>query len=221
MKFTKPHVMNKLLVIIAFMIFAAPAFSQTEKDSDHIQTLFREGAIRSSGGYAAISNKMTSLDGQFANMVEMYGGWYINHRLLLGIGGNAVTNDIVVPDQFKVDPTVDLSYMYSQFGLVTEYVIGSNRTVHLVANAMTGAGFTLQYQRNLYHENRNYRNIGLDENWFFVVEPGVQLEINLFKWMRFSPGYSYRFVHGSSAAGLRDSDLSGSSLNLTLKFGRF
>ncbi|GAB1446496.1 MAG: hypothetical protein KF860_06140 [Cyclobacteriaceae bacterium] len=61
----------------------------------------------------------------------------------------------------------------------------------------------------------------MDENWFFVAEPGVKLEMNVFRWMRFSPGYSYTTVYGSDTAGLSDNDLSGSSFNLTMKFGKF
>jgi hypothetical protein len=64
------------------------------------------------------------------------------------------------------------------------------------------------------HESR-------DTNWFFVAEPGVQLEVNVFKWMRFSPGISYRAAFGSDGLGMKDSDISNISYNATLKFGKF
>jgi hypothetical protein len=103
---------------------------------------------------------------------------------------------------------------------MTEYVIGSDKPVHLVVNLMTGAGFTLQYERFGYH-NSSYQNDVHDQNWFFVAEPGVQVEVNLFKWMRFSPGISYRRSFGSNGRGLEDKDISGVSYNATLKFGKF
>src|SRR3569832_2312740 len=65
-------------------------------DSYRIKTIFNNNGPRSSGGYIAFSNKITGINGDYANLVEMYGGWYIGHRFLLGIGGAASTNNITV-----------------------------------------------------------------------------------------------------------------------------
>lgn len=214
---------TSILFLLAIVSFAfIPSSAQSQDNDEEIKTLFKRDPIRTSGGYGAISNKLTTLDGHFANMVEMYGGWYVNHRFLIGASASATTNNIPVPAAEVALPGTDLSYEYGQVGLMTEYVLGSNRTFHVVFNMTTGAGFTVQYDRYHYQElSRQYRDMALDENWFFVVEPGVQVEMNVFKWMRFSPGYSYRSVYGSKANGLSDKDLSGSSLNFTLKFGKF
>jgi len=213
----------KTISILALLIISAlvPIGTQAQGNGE-IQTIFKGNSVRSSGGYGALTNKFTTINGEYANLVEIYGGWYINQRFMIGLSGGATTNDLPVPAQFSALPGEKLSYEYGQFGLATEYVLGSNKTFHVVFQLMTGAGFTVQYDRHTYREsyNRNY-GVALDENWFFVAEPGVQIEMNVFRWMRFSPGYSYRSVYGSDSPGLRDKDLSGSSLNLTLKFGKF
>jgi hypothetical protein len=103
---------------------------------------------------------------------------------------------------------------------MNEYVVASNKAVHVAFNLFTGAGVTFQYEREDWHEDQDWDG-DHDEDWFFVVEPGVQLEVNLFKWMRFSPGISYRAVVDSDARGLSDSKLSNISYNATLKFGKF
>ncbi|HCM77190.1 MAG TPA: hypothetical protein DIS90_12455 [Cytophagales bacterium] len=213
---------KNILALIVCSLISSVGFSQSRESGTEIQTLFKNNPVRTSGGYGAISNKFTTIKGEYANLVEMYGGWYINQRFMLGLSGGATTNNIPVPFEYAAIPGERLSYEYGQFGLATEYVLGSNRTFHIVFHLMTGAGFTVQYDRYNVWETSNGRNhVGLDENWFFVAEPEIQLEVNVFKWMRFSPGYSYRSVYGSDAAGLRDEDLSGSSFNLTLKFGKF
>src|SRR6218665_109263 len=183
-----------------------------------IKTVFKKG-ILSSGGYGALTNKFTKIRGEYANMSGIYGGWYINHRLMIGLAGAAVTNNIPVPLQYSTDPARNRSYEYGQFGLMTEYVVGSNKPIHFVFQLFSGAGFTLQYDRHNWHNN--YDDHINDENWFFVAEPGVQVEMNLFKWMRFSPGVSYRASFGSDAAGMKDKDIRGVSYNATLKFGKF
>jgi len=185
-----------------------------------IQTVFKKG--NSSGGYGAITNKFTTINGEYANLAGVYGGWYVNHRFLLGFGVSGVTNNIVVPLEYSVDPSRNLSYGYGQFGLMTEYVLSSNRRVHIAFELFSGTGFTMQYPRYEWQNGDNHQGDQVyDENWFFVAEPGVQLEVNLFKWMRFSPGISYRAAFGSNGSGLNDNSLSNVSYNATLKFGKF
>lgn len=191
--------------------------------AQEIQTVFRNNGV-GHGAYGALTNKFTSINGEFANMCGIYGGWYINHKFLLGVGAAAVTNDIRVPQQHSINPDIPMSYEFGQVGLVTEYVLGSNRAVHVAFNLFTGAGFTVQYDRegndNDWQWDDDERDHH-DENWFFLAEPGVQVEVNLTRWMRFSPGVSYRIASGSEGRGLTDSSLSDMSYNVTLKFGKF
>ena len=193
-----------------------------QKKDNSIETVFRGGAT-SVRGYGALTNKFSSIRGDYANLVGAYGGVFINHKFMIGVGGAAMTNRLNVPMEYSTDPLRDLNYEYGQFGLVTEYVIGSNKAFHVAFNLFSGAGFTLQNDRDEWDDDeydwddKETR----DTNWFFVAEPGVQFEINVFKWMRFSPGISYRAAFGSDGLGMRDSDISNISYNATLKFGRF
>jgi len=214
----------KTIALFAFILISVSVGAQdNEKSNDYyVQSLFK-GGKRASGGYGAITNKFTSIGGDYANLVGVYGGWYINHSFLLGVGAAGLTNDLPVPFEHRIDPLKDLSYMYGQVGMVTEYVIASNKTFHVAFNLFSGAGFTLQYERQNWHDDDHEFDWdeNRDEDWFFVAEPGVQVEINVFKWMRFSPGVSYRAAFASDARGLSDSALSDISYNATLKFGKF
>jgi hypothetical protein len=207
-----------LLIILA--IAASAAFGQ---DDYQIRTIFKSGH-KASGGYVAVSNKFTNLGDDYANMVELYGGWFVNHKFLLGLQVAALTNNIRVPQEFSSLPDEDMSYQFGQFGLMTEYTLWSHRAIHLSFHAMGGAGFTVQYPRHSWEDDDHWvddNGYPHDTNWFTVVEPGIKVEMNVFKWMRFSPGISYRAAFDSKAAGLSDDDLSGMSLNMTLKFGKF
>lgn len=188
--------------------------------AQEMQTLFKSEGM-SHGGYGVISNKFTTIDGEFANLVEVYGGWFINHKLMLGAGGGGTTNFIRVPESESRFPGRNVTYQYSQAGFVMEYVVGSRKAVHAVFHMFTGGGFSFQYVRGDDHYyDYDYHDIR-DENWFVVVEPGVQVELNLFRWMRFSPGVSYRFVTNSDSGYLTNDKLSGMSVNLSMKFGKF
>lgn len=205
----------KLIVTgLAIFLLASEAIAQPEK----VNTIFKND-IRRSGGYGAATNSFTTIRGKYANIAGLYGGWFINQKVMLGLAISATTNNLRVPASLAVDPDNNQTWQYGQFGLMTEYVLGSNKPVHLVFQLMSGAGFTLQYPRYNLHD-RDYDHVH-DENWFVVAEPGVQLEMNLFKWMRLSPGVSYRATFGSDGIGMKDKDLRAVSYNVTMKFGRF
>jgi hypothetical protein len=205
-----------LLALILVATISTNSFAQ-----DEIRTVFK--GPNKVTAYGALTNKFTKIDDQYVNLAGVYGGVYLNRRVFIGIGGAASTNDVPVPSQFSAVPGRDLSYQYVQFGLVTEVVMGSNRTIHPVFHLFAGPGLTVQYDRHDWEEWENWEEdkSNRDENWFMVAEPGVQLEINLFKWMRFSPGVSYRLAYGQESAGLSDSKLGGTTFNVTLKFGKF
>jgi len=205
------------LVTLLFLFFGSSiSFAQ------EIQTLFK--GSRPSGAYGAISNKFTTIKGEYANIAEIYGGLFINRKFLVGLSLAATTNDLKVPAQYSVIPQQDMSWQYGQFGLVTEYVFGSNKVVHFNFTLFSGAGFTLQYDRNDYDgwsDDDDDFDSAHDSNFFCVIEPGVQVEVNLLRWLRLSPGISYRKTFGSDGIGLRDNDLSNLSYNVTLKVGKF
>ncbi len=201
------------MMLMMMILLTSIVYSQAQE----IQTVFKPGK---SGGYGAIHNSFTTINGKYANMAGFYGGWYVNSKFLIGIGGAALTNDVPVAPQHSTIPGVDMSYAYGQFGLVTEYVLLSDKVFHAGIHLFTGGGFTGQYERS-FDGDYNTDDSNFDENFFTVVEPGAFVEINLLKWMRFSPGVSYRATFGSDAAGLSDKDLSNLSYNLTLKFGKF
>lgn len=210
---------NQLLLAV-FLLIGSIANGQ-----DEMKTLFKKGENGSVTGYGALSNKFTYLGSRYANLVEVYGGVFINKKFMIGFSGGGTTNFIPVPLQYSMDPLRRMSYQYGQAGLITEYVMGSNKTFHVAFSLFAGSGFTMQYDRPEWNQSmndyENYDYYGGKEDFFFVAEPGVQLEINVFKWMRFSPGVSYRASFGSSAVGLSDTDISKMSYNATFKFGKF
>lgn len=212
--------MKRQVQLIAVAVILSGISAAAQKTGE-IQTIFKNSNGKQSvTGYGAITNKLTTLRGKFTNISGVYGGVYLNHKFLLGIEVAAVTSNLRVPVEYRVDPDRRLSYEYGQVGLRTEYVINSGRPIHFVATLFGGAGFTVQYERYGNHIGADglYNN---KPDWFVVAEPGVQVEVNLFKWMRFSPGISYRKSFGSDRPGMKDKDISNLSYNATLKFGRF
>ena len=214
------EIMKNNLTHLAILFAILFGFSAQAQEN---QTLFKNSGIHRSGGYIALTNQFTTIDGQYANMPGIYGGWFINRKLMIGIGAAATTNFIPVPYAESNLPGRRMTYQYGQAGLLTEYVVASTKKVHFNVNLLTGTGFSLHYDRREVDDwDWDFDDHEDDHpDFFFVLEPGLQVEFNLLKWMRFSPGISYRKAFGSKANGLSDGDISNLSYNLTLKFGIF
>ena len=103
--------MKKTALLLSFFLVLGSSLVNGQE----IKTVFK--GAKSSGGYGALTNKFSYIDGQYANIVGVYGGWYVNHKFLLGIGANAMTNYMAVPIDASVNPLLDLSYGYVDFGL--------------------------------------------------------------------------------------------------------
>lgn len=206
------------LIFGAILLLLATSLAKAQSTGD-VRTIFRSGP---SGGYGVISNKFTSIYGSYANMPEVYGGWFINKKFLLGIGGGATTNYIPVPVEESIAPYKRMSYLYGQAGLVNEFVIASNGAIHPVLHWFNGAGFSLQYERPEWDEweDTSYTEEADDLQWFYITEPSIQIELNLFRWMRVSPGISYRFAYDNKTRTI-NKDVSGPSASIALKFGKF
>jgi hypothetical protein len=83
---------------------------------------------------------------------------------------------------------------------------------------MIGAGSVRYAVKNWQepHDDVNY-----EEDAFFVIEPGVDAILNVHKHLRIAAGASYRYTSGVGYESLSDSDLSGITLQVLLKFGVF
>ncbi|MBT1686838.1 hypothetical protein [Dawidia soli] len=212
--------MKKHYIIMLLLAAAGNLFAQQETTEEQPQTVFSFKSVQSSGFYGAVTNASTSINGEYANLNGLYFGYFVNQKLFVGIAGAATNTSLRVPEAHKTIAGADLRYQYGHFGLMTEYVMNSNKKVHFAFNLLSGAGFTAQYL-DRERDERRYKNYSHDTDFFVVLEPGAQVEVNLTRWMRVSPGISYRQTIGSDAKGLGDSDLSNVSGNVTLKFGKF
>ena len=161
-----------------------------------------------SGGYGGPVIKISQINGETAVLMGGYGGWLINHTFLVGGGFFGLTNEIEAPITGE-KYYFDLGYS----GLVLEYINNSHKLVHYSVGTLIGAG-EVEYDSKTSKED-------YDSDTIFVVEPGINLELNVTSSFRLGFGVSYRYVSGVRLEGINDEDLSGATANLTLKFGSF
>lgn len=208
----------KTRLLFLFMLFPVLALAQEE-------TLL-SGEV-SHGGFGGPVVKFTRINGQDAVLVGGRGGWVINHTFVIGGGGYGLVSDVrpTVPGFFNQD-----KLMLGYGGLELEFILQSDRVVHLTVPVLIGAG-AVGYRTGYWGDDFDL-NLGIDNRFdtFFIIEPGVNLELNVASFFRINAGISYRHVAGvgvpTDITGTQrpltsNSELRGVSWMIGLKFGSF
>jgi len=155
--------------------------------------------------------KMNSIQGDMGSLIGFYGGPLINRSFLVGACGGVNLGH----------PRVNYGY----FGGIGQYILRPDDMVHLSGQLVIAWGTTKDYENPKSGPLDNFWNISGAS--FFMMEPGVNLEVNITNRMMVAIGVSYRYVTGLnensediSRTHVTNQDMSGVNFNIGLKFNR-
>jgi len=194
-------------IITAVLFVALLPYSSMAGD----ETLL-SGEIES-GGYGGPLCQIGEINGSTGVFVGGQGGWIINHRFVLGGKGYALVNSVDAEDS----PNLKLEFGCG--GVMFEYMPFSEKLLHLSIHSMIGAG-GVRYVVEDYQTDDD-DDVNYNEDAFFVLEPGVDEILNVTKVFRIGAGVAYRYVSDVEYEDLTNSDLSGVSGQVVLRFGVF
>jgi hypothetical protein len=194
----------KYVLFLLFVTITLPVFAQE-------QTLVGAGDIEN-GGFGGPAVKVTSINGETAVLVGGRGGWIINHTFVLGGAGYGLVTNVRAKNTDFVHQFIHMGYG----GLDLEYIASSNDLVHFSLELLIGGGGMgfKDEDDDMFDNHRTMES-------FFVLEPSAQANLNVIHFFRIAGGVSYRYVNGLKSPLSTNTDLSGLSAVLTLKFGRF
>jgi len=223
--------MNRNILVFALsgLSLLVPVVASAQSDTLPMHTLFGSGHDRANGGWGAPSAHYTRIMDQDALLVGVRGGWLIDHSVTMGIACFGLATD--VPNS-AYDTHLQEGGVFvqrtSQFrmgygGLLIEPIIAHRSAVHVTLPIIIGAGGCV-YQswptpQNPYNCPDQY-HIG-DPQAFFVVEPGMELELSLIKIVRLGLGISYRYTSDLEMPATPKDALRGVNAGLTVKIGSF
>lgn len=191
------------------LFFLVPIHSQAQ----HQETLFDNDI--SHGGFGALVYGVTSVNGQATYLRGTRGAWVIRfrdgHAVNLGLAGYRTRHNFDAVNWNQTD--VDEPEMRTNYGgFEVEYVNRSYRLVHIGAQTLIGSG-TVRY--------RNSGDFDKSSDDYFVLQPGVNIHLNVTHWFRVSGSVLYRYASNVNLEGTSNSDLSGFSASIGLRFGKF
>ena len=145
---------------------------------------------------------------QFCGIPGIRAGIILNNKFLIGGVYNMTIGDITLPAS-KGAGKLGMKWG----GIHFEYTLWPLQVVHLAFPLSAGIG-----QMNIT-ESTNVTTTG-NPNFYFA-EPGMMIEINVWKYAKLAFGGSYRTTANVSYNSLISSDLNGFSLVASVKFGMF
>ena len=214
----------KRTTLLLLMLLAAGTLMAQEQEDTEMKTLFGNSGIRSNGGYGGITTGYTQLDGRDAIVIGGKGAWLINHKVGIGLAGYGFLSE------FKRDAQLNADYQLAggYGGLMFEFIAAPKSPIHLNFPVVVGAGGLAYVERNGFLGGSDLNPFREDSQAFFVVEPGIELEMNLIRFMRLGLGVSYRYTseidlaYAGNGGRIMDTDaLNGLTGGITLKFGKF
>lgn len=206
-----------LMVTFLSLSYVPSAISQEE-------TLF--GSDIESGWYGGPFLKTGPVNGSLGLFVGGEGGWIINHQFVLGAKGYILTNPV------DIDGLQNIDVGFGCGGIFCGYVVASDDLLHFGIENLVGLGGVYNDVKDYaqYHPPMEYTGDAC-----LVVEPGINLLLNVTKNFRlgagvtyryvngiaYDPGAPYRMLNGSDYENISDADVSGMTAQLIFKFGEF
>ncbi len=214
---------------LACAILGISSVFQAQETDRTPRTLFGKEHDIDHGGWGGPSTHFTTIMGKEALLVGARGGWLIDHGVSLGIAGHGLVTD--VPNQ-KYDAyriaLGDTLRRGSQFrmgygGLLIEPLIAPMNAVHVSLPIIIGAGGCgyQTYARIPKDDDFDAFQYRDDYQAFFVVEPGIELEVNVIKLVRLGVGASYRYTTDIDLPETPKDALRGFNAGVTVKVGHF
>jgi hypothetical protein len=218
--------MKKILLINLMLLSGILTFAQVDDEvmqeevrQDDIKTLFHKGRGGSIGGYGELSILYNQIDNRDAFVFGARAGVLMGHMMTVGLCGSGFFND----PQYYSGITEKISIAGGYGGLFFEPILLPRFPVHVAIPVTIGVGGVAFARMYNYDEYDDYYPEESDA--YFVIEPGIEVELNITKFFRFSIGGYYRYTTDVDmmigTQSVPKDILQGFSGGVNFKFGKF
>jgi hypothetical protein len=214
--------MKKIFTFLLLALMVQVGFTQEqeeikkEKKESDINTIFTEDNFKITGGLLGPEFKVSDTYDDYGLLIGLKLGGIVNDNFFIGLAGYGLTTK----STFHSDG-LRLRVGMGYGGLAMEYTIMGKKALHFSIPVLVGVGGYTFYEENDDPFWNDYNDV--DNTVAFIVEPGVNVELNITKFLRFSTGVSYRYVTATQldVLDISNADLSNLSYNASFKFGFF
>jgi hypothetical protein len=200
---------TKTVILLCVLTTAASA-----QNTEETKTIFGNG-MPHMGYYVSPFAQAAKIAGSTAVLPGVAAGVILNNRIALGLSYKFIATENTPVGE--ADTRVYLDQYYA--GIKAEYSIFPAKPVHLNFQVEAGIGHTELDPKDAYEEGESGLPSG--DASFGYVEPGVALEINLWKYLKLDIGAGYRFTGDVAFRSVTAKDIRGFNFGAGLKIGLF
>jgi hypothetical protein len=192
--------MRTYLFLCALLL--APFVIRAEDTTETL--LHADTSFPAEGGPAV---KLAVINGTLSYLLGGRGTLLLGDNTGIGVASYSLSSPVT-----SVVNGIPSDLTFSYFGLTVDDFFLSRKLFFLDLSTLVGYGFAAASERNL---------VGTKEDTsFFVVEPEINLMLNVTKELRIGLGFSYRLLGGSDTESVIGANLSGFAGSLTFMYGK-
>ena len=200
---------NKLIVIFCSLAFITQA--QTVEET---KTIF--GNKKPHIGYFINPYiHIGEIAGSTAVLPGIGAGVTFNNKFSLGLTYKFIVNEYTPVGELDKQLYLDQKYGALKF----EYSFFPTKAVHINVPVEIGIGHTELDLKDSYESDTISTPSG--DAWLAYFEPGLALEINLMKYLKFNIGAGYRITSSVSYKSISEKDIIGFTFSTGFKIGIF
>jgi hypothetical protein len=233
--------MKKLIVLMMGMLISFSLFSQedlsnvkTSKQEFKANTLFSKETHKPDiqlGYFFEMNAGYTKFGSENAFLPGIDFGMILNHNWSVGLSGSFIGNpkNLYYDNIYHTETgsaMLGANLMGGYGGFLFEYTAFPRSVVHFSIPVMIGGGY-FAYIDDFYFSNNDYHNGNMwnyntiDDNYCFVIEPGIKAEFNIIKMLKLGLGVSYRYSPNFNLVNTADDLLNQFTGRVSLRFGKF
>lgn len=218
---------NKLIIFMflsfTFSMLLAQEEVQPEKKKDDVKTIFSIDKIESNGAYISTGVGIGIVGSEDYYETNTCFAWVINHKFSLGMEVVKYSSQLNIGNNDSEEMIIEAGYDGRSAGLMFAPIFFYKKPVHFTIPLVVSTGYVNAYEYTMNSDNLLTVG-GSDSDRFFIIKPGVELEINLYRWLRFGVNCQYQYALGVDLDhnGKDNKNImNGVTGGIALKFGIF
>ncbi len=213
--------MKNILLFSLSILFTLSMYSQeieqdnnNEKQNDEIRTIFDK--VKIIGYSLGISARYGEKYDLQTWDLGLNGGMIVNHWLGIGIALYGLSQEAIYEIDLEDDYAIEAFYG----GVYFEAILLGKFPIHVSFPVLVGGG-GYSFETSDYYNSNNWNSNNNNYYSFWLIKPGAEIQLNMFKRLRVNLGAYYRFTTGLNNYYRPNDAINGFSFGLTLQIGKF